>query len=119
MKELNLIPSLVRDGVEVKGKIPAGFAKDLPGAAELRLVHSRPGKTVPVDEAVILSVAAQLWTRARLRGKPSFMRYLHKWVSVDSARAERIWEVACRRRRESVAIFDQFARELGDLWPEG
>jgi hypothetical protein len=119
MSEPQLIPSLVRTGCPLPDDLPPGFVKDLPGHAELRLIVSRSKHLVPVDEALILEVAGHLWARARLGGKPSFLRFAARRLGpLSKEQAEKLWEIACRRRREAVAVFDAFTREMDRVWAE-
>jgi hypothetical protein len=131
MSELQLIPSLVRTGCPVPDDLPSGFVKDLPGHAELRLIVNRPKQFAWQDEAMTLEVAGHLWTRARLGGKPSFLRFAARRMrrvnkekgtnrpALSKEQAEKLWEIACQRRREAVAAFDAFTREMDRLWGEG
>jgi hypothetical protein len=126
----SLIPSLVRTGNPLPDNLPVGFAQDLPGHAELRLIVSRrtPVGSVEVDDAVLLEFAGHLWARARLGGKPSFLRFARsklRWSdgkysgpALSKERAETLWQVAVQRRREAVAAFDAFVREMNRLWTE-
>jgi len=131
MSELQLIPSLVRTGCPLPDDLPPGFVKDLPGHAELRLIVSRSRQFHPRDEAMTLEVAGHLWARARLGGKPSFLRFAARRMrwrdkergpdrpALSKEQAEKLWEIACQRRREAVAAFDAFTREMDRLWKKG
>ncbi|MFA5027683.1 MAG: hypothetical protein WC713_07370 [Candidatus Methylomirabilota bacterium] len=124
MSEPPLIPRLERPGRPVPDIIPPGFVPDFPAHAELRLIVNRPSRDKDVDDLILFDVAAYLWTRARLRGKPSFARFIRSrnlaygGKRFSTQKIEKLFEVACKRRREALAVFEEFVRGLNRIWAE-
>jgi hypothetical protein len=110
MNEPSLIPSLVRTGIAAD-RPPR--CTELPGHTDLRLIKSRPLELVESDDAWLIEVAGFLWARARLGGKPCFMRFAKKrLLRRRPEEYEKLWEIACARRREAVETFNRFLEQF-------